>query len=197
MRLCDRSVVYGGLLPVIAASYPHADRWLKRRLDDVLDAKADCFLARDARGLTGVVIQAPKGPARLKLSTIWVAPRARGRGLGGALLERCHALWHRRDIDEVWITAGPNALESVGRLLAPHGFVPCAYEPGRYRHGQIETVLCWTPATDRCRRAVKDSSGPAPQPSRALPTTYRVPGWDLTRPAWLSISDSGPVAAGS
>jgi GNAT superfamily N-acetyltransferase len=195
MRLQDRAVVYRDLLPVIASAYPHADLWLERRLNDVLDAKADCFIARDARGLRAIVIQTPKGSGRLKLSTIWVAERARGRGLGARLLDRCHKVWHQHAIDEVWVTASPAAVQSVERVLIPRGFVVSAYDRGRYTPGHIETVLCWTPHTDICH----DGRSHAHYRSGRRPVGAVAPagmsGWDVTRPAELTGYGESVVVA--
>ena len=193
MRLTDRSSVYWGLLPVIANSYPRAEGWLQGRLDDVLEGKADCFLARDAIGLRGVVIQTPKGRDRLKLSTIWVAPRARGQGLGKALVERCHETWHQRETREVWVTAGREAIESVERVLRPYGFVPSAYHPDRYREGHIETVLCWTVATDHCPAVAEEPSRVLPRPGPAVKRAAPGVGWDVSVPLRLCSRQPGDV----
>jgi ribosomal protein S18 acetylase RimI-like enzyme len=148
MAMHDRRVVYRDLLPVIAESYPRAEQWLERRLDDVLDGRAECLIARDSHGLRAVVIQTPKGTAQLKLSTIWVAERARGRGIGARLITRCRKVWLRREIAEVWVTASPSSIDAVAGLLAPRGFAVAARTAGRYSAGEVETVLRWTPALD-------------------------------------------------
>ncbi len=215
MRLQDRSVVYRDLLPVIADSYPRADRWLEGRLIDVLDGRADCLIARDGQGLRAIAIQTPKGPGQLKLSTIWVAERARGRGIGARLVARCRRVWRRREIAEVWVTASPSAVDSVAALLLPRGFAIEAHSASRYKVGDVETVLRWTPQSDteRPRVSVRSPVGGVSRAFRSLSgactrlriadgmalhiPTYR--GVDIAYGAWafghLGVDAVAPMAS--
>jgi ribosomal protein S18 acetylase RimI-like enzyme len=174
MRVRDRSLVYRDLLPVIADSYPNAEGWLQRRMDDVLDGAADCLIARDRRGLRAVAIQTPKGRGEAKLSTIWVAERARGRGLGAKMIARCRQVWRRRETEEVWVTVSPASLDAVLALLLPRGFVIAARMTSRYKPGQTETVLRWTPE--------QDTWSSLAQAHRHLVATCKSPGrvWRLS-----------------
>src|SRR5260370_4029906 len=92
-RSRHRAVVFRDLGPVLADGCPRSDEWLERRLQDVASGRAACELVPDRRGLRGITIETAKGGRKLKLSTIWVAERARGQGLGGLLLDRCRGRW--------------------------------------------------------------------------------------------------------
>jgi ribosomal protein S18 acetylase RimI-like enzyme len=144
----DYAVVMRDLLPVIAESYPRARSWLEQRLEDVAAGSASCDLARDRHGLRAIAIQTPKGRGAVKLSTIWVAERARGRHLGAQLADRARRIWIAADVERAWVTVGEGAESSVSRLLLPRGFIVTQVEADRYAEGGRETVLYWTPERD-------------------------------------------------
>ena len=72
------------LLLELPTDYPGADAWLDRRLSDVLDGAAECWMALVGSQLAGVTILTPKRSA-LKLSTIYVDPRYRVAASAGYL----------------------------------------------------------------------------------------------------------------
>ena len=128
----------------LAAQYPGGDAWLRRRLADAEHGRARCHLQWDGGSVAGVAIETPKGPGRLKLSTLWIAPGARGRGLGRVLVDHCAKGWRRDGIDRVHVTVGEDALPEIAGVLRPHGFALVAREPDRYGPGRDESVLVWT-----------------------------------------------------
>ena len=95
--------------------------------------------------LVGVAIETPMPSNRIKLSTLWVAPSLRGRGLGHELLHACTARWKADDVPLAWITANSAAVQAVGALVTRHGFNLAACECDRYGPGRHEWVFQWTP----------------------------------------------------
>lgn len=143
----DRGAIARDLLPVLV-TYPGAEQWLSRRLDEVLAGDARCHLSRDWLGLRGIAIETPKAPGQLKLSTIWVAPRARGRGLGAALLMDCRQRWLRDELDKAWVTVSPVAYSALATVLPRHGFLYTASDPDRYGADRPESIFTWRPDQD-------------------------------------------------
>lgn len=141
----DRDAVLQSLAQPLSQQYPGGASWLRSRLRDVDAGAARCHVHIDGDALVGVAIETPKGPQRLKLSTLWVAPDARERGFGSALARHCVAGWRREGIERVHITASEEALPGVAAILEPLGFRPAAVETDRYGPGRHETVLVWTP----------------------------------------------------
>jgi GNAT superfamily N-acetyltransferase len=149
----DRPVVLADLLPVLRQSYSCSTMWLPRRLDDVLAYSARCHLARDLRGLRAIAIETPKGRGRLKLSTIWVADRAREKGLGSELLAASRARWLCEDLQQVWVTVSPAARGSMSKLLLANGFTQTAVDTDRYGSDRPETIFTWYPHQDPSARS--------------------------------------------
>lgn len=137
--------VMRALAPLLAQAYPNGEHWLARRLDDVEDelAFAHVLIAKDH--LKGIAIESPKGPGRVKLSTLWVHPEARAQGLGRELLGRCTSRWMSANIQQAWITANMDAVSSIERLIRPSGFRLTCCERDRYGIGRHEWVFHWSP----------------------------------------------------
>jgi ribosomal protein S18 acetylase RimI-like enzyme len=132
------------LAPVLANAYPGGDQWLSQRLDDIEDGRASARLIDAGSVLAAVAIETPKLPGQVKLSTLWVEPDLRGRGLGHELLRHCTARWAAAGICKAWITANPDAVNAVGALVVRHGFALTARERDRYGPGRDEWVFHWT-----------------------------------------------------
>lgn len=141
----DRGIVRRDLLPAICSSYPGAKAWLEGRLEDVMEGSARCQLARDLHGLRAIAIETPKAPGHLKLSTIWVPERARGRGLGRRLLVECRDRWLRDELEQVWVTVAPPSYPSISPLLLAHGFRQTGIDSDRYGEGRPEAIFTWHP----------------------------------------------------
>jgi len=135
------------LSPVLRA-YPGGNAWLARRLDEVLAGEAGCNLSRDSWGLRAITIETPKGHGQLKLSTFWVAPRVRGRGLGTALLHRSRRRWLRDELEKVWVTVCPDGYQDLSAMLPRHGFLETATEMDRYGENRPEAIFIWHPERD-------------------------------------------------
>src|SRR5205823_3199707 len=102
--------------------YPHGGEWLEERLRAVAEGKAWGQAATWGPRIVGVAIETPKGRKRMKLSTLWVAPTWRGRGIGRALSERVISGWLRRGVEEAHLTVDNSRSESLVRTLTPLGF---------------------------------------------------------------------------
>lgn len=158
----DWQPVMQALAPTLAAHYPGGHQWLSRRLDDVVDGRAFAWIVgAPNREPAGVAIETPKGPGRLKLSTLWVAPALRGAGIGAALRDFCIGRWLETDVDSAWLTAGAATVADIGRLLLPAGFEFTCCLPDRYGPGRHEWVLHWRPDGHQLRQY--DATTVAPQ----------------------------------
>jgi ribosomal protein S18 acetylase RimI-like enzyme len=155
------------LAPTLRVHYPHGDLWLSRRLDDVQVGRARAHLALLDDQLLGIAIETPKCEGRVKLSTLWVAPKIRQCGLGTALLDRCTSHWLIRGTPCAWITVGATARRELTALVSTHGFRETSVEPHRYGTGRHEWVLHWTPEQYRTRRAepILDPGGQGVRPA--------------------------------
>lgn len=158
----DRRVILRDLLPQLERSYPGSDRWLPRRLDDILAGSARAFLARDLHGLRAIAIETPKGAGRLKLSTVWVAERARHNGLGSRLIAESQRRWLEAGLQEVWVTVSPRSYQSMSKLLVANGFLFAGVDPDRYGEARPEAIFSWRPeqiaATIRPRISIVGSA---------------------------------------
>lgn len=142
----DWLVVMRELAPLLGKNYPGGDLWLARRLDDVQAELARAQLAFQDNQLVGIAIESPKPEGQIKLSTLWVHPRARSRCLGELLLAHCVERWLEAGTPCAWITVGAFARVEVSRLVCRFGFRQTSMEPDRYGPGRDEWVLRWRPA---------------------------------------------------
>ncbi|MEY4508184.1 MAG: hypothetical protein RLZZ450_306 [Pseudomonadota bacterium] len=130
------------LLAGLPSLYPGADTWLLRRLSQVSRGQAHCDVARLATGgIVGVTIDTPKTAYRWKLSTIYVLPIWRARGVGSALVDACAARWAARDVRENVVTVRLGRERELLRLLAPYGFSQIDVQSDRYGPGRTEVIL--------------------------------------------------------
>lgn len=129
------------LLHELPMLYPNADKWLEKRLQDVLDGRARGSLVVLDRRLLGVAIETPKLGRGWKLSTICVAPEYRNCGVGRALVEELSTRWiaERVAMNTVTVRKGRDAV--LLRLLGPFGFVKIDEQVDRYGLGATEVVL--------------------------------------------------------
>lgn len=134
-----------GLCAPLSAFYPGGGPWLERRLNDVRDQRALCTVVTRRGSLVATAIETPKSTRRSKLSTIWVHPAARRRGIGGRLLTHLTTSWQQRGIEEIYVTVADEVVPALLPLLCDRGFVADAIERDRYRDGHDEYVLGWRP----------------------------------------------------
>lgn len=137
--------------PVVDGLYPQGRRLFEARLGDVVEGRARCTVAVKRGSVVAVAVESPKGARRLKLSTLWVHPLYRRRGVGTALLGGVVADWLERDLERVHLTVCLNEYDGILGLLHNFGFHHLTVERNRYGDGRDEAVLIWTP--DFCQSA--------------------------------------------
>ena len=140
----DRSAVFA-LLSDIPLLYPQGGEWLHRRLLDVASGKARCTLAMSRWNPVGATIESPKDRRRLKLSTVYVHPSFRQRGVGSRLIAAACRQWQRDELDEVYLTADIRRAPEVDLLLWKFGFRLTAIEAQRYGWSRDEVVFACRP----------------------------------------------------
>jgi len=120
------------LLACLGERYPGGLDWLERRLDDVEADRAQIWRAALGATAVGYAIASPKGRRRTKLSTIYVAPRARGFGVGRGLLANVARDWWAREVEQAFVTVdeGDHATRS---FLAANGYA--SLPDGRRAYG--------------------------------------------------------------
>lgn len=136
----DHEDVVRLLTPVLRDLYPEGEVWLARRLDDIVAGKASCILAIFQGKMVGVAITTPKKPGRVKLSTLYVSPGARGRGIGKQILRATLARLRMDGVDDVYITAAHTVAEQIAPLLIAQGFIRLNRSPNRYGPGRHEDI---------------------------------------------------------
>jgi GNAT superfamily N-acetyltransferase len=132
------------LLKALPGLYPGGDEWLDARLDAVAGGVARCTVAFLGSRAVGTTIESAKSARRLKLSTIWVDPALRGRGVGTTLLSAAASRWRDEGRDEVYVTSDLDVAPAVFGLVAHFGFEPTAIEWSRYGPRRHEAVFGWT-----------------------------------------------------
>jgi ribosomal protein S18 acetylase RimI-like enzyme len=137
----DRSQVVR-LLSVLPTLYPGGSDWLQQRLDDSLLGRAACIVVKDAKdqSLSAVAIMTPKASGSVKLSTFYVAPERRHRGIGRLLLSVLLSSWRPQPQDEIYVTVAHHVEPAFRRLIEPAGFNKIAFEEDRYGKGRHEAV---------------------------------------------------------
>jgi ribosomal protein S18 acetylase RimI-like enzyme len=145
------------LRPTLDQLYPKGALLFERRLGEVLVGKASstvvCFNGR----VVGLATEVPKGDRRLKISTLWIHPQVRRRGLGFVLAGFLTQRWLRATVSSVHITVAYDRLPPLHGLLGIFGFRGIAIEKGRYGVGRDEAILRWKPEwADSVRLDAKD-----------------------------------------
>lgn len=131
------------LLVNLPKLYPDADRWLRDRLDGAASGRAQVTLAETGDQIAGVMIEVPESRTRLRLATLYVAPRFRRRGVAGQLLALAGERWRQVGYEEVYLTVPGTNRDRLMPMLMRRGFVPEAVLPGHYRPDRDEVVLTW------------------------------------------------------
>ena len=102
-----------------------AEVWVRRAAAGAAGETVATFIADDEGDYIGLVtgLWEVEGPGRVMVVSMWVAPRARGRGLGRQLLDAVVG-WARergaRQVD-LWVTDGNDPART---LYEQAGFVP-------------------------------------------------------------------------
>ena len=129
-------------LPVL---YPGGAEWLQRRLTDVEHGYAYCRLVWRDEELVGVAIETPKPVHRLKLSTLFVRPDVRRRGVGRFLTTMLVTEWLSTYRTNCYVTVAQTRCGALNRLLQPLGFSHTITVEARYGADRNECVLSWRP----------------------------------------------------
>ncbi len=133
------------LLHMLDIRYPCGLSWLDRRLDDVRDGRARCTVAISAGVIVAAMIETPKGQGHVKLSTVWVDPLFRRRGIGTRLFETAIRRWCREAVESAWFTVGLRYCDDLVRVVRPFGFELVGLAAYRYWEDDCELVLSWSP----------------------------------------------------
>lgn len=129
------------LLSILPDLYPSGDRWLDHRLQDVQRGSAGCRVVTVDGQVAGVAIVTPKVSATTKLSTFYVAPWARMRGVGATLIDDVLCTLDQAENSETYVTVAHHVAKPLVKLLQPRGFTPVALEANRYGQGRHELIL--------------------------------------------------------
>lgn len=126
--------------------YPSGALKLQDRLTDALNGYASAHVVADAGNLPiALASETLKGRGSGKLSTFWVHPSARGRGVGRRLLRHRVSSWVAAEYERVHVTVRAERASELERLFLPHGFQRRLVVVDRYGEGQDEVVLMWRP----------------------------------------------------
>jgi len=143
----DLSPLLASVGPLVDDLYPRGAEKLLQRLESALNGYANATVA--ASLLTGrplgLASEASKGRAAAKLSTFWVHPVMRRRGIGHRLLDARICNWQRNELERVVVTVRAERAGELEALFLPRGFVRIANDRARYGVGRDEVVLEWKP----------------------------------------------------
>jgi|SoiMethySBSTD1v2_1073268.scaffolds.fasta_scaffold591843_2 N-acetylglutamate synthase-like GNAT family acetyltransferase len=109
------------LLACLDERYPAGLDWLERRLDDVEVGRAWAWRAGSGRTALGFAITTPKGKRCIKLCTLYVAPAARGFGIGRGLLQAVMDEFRKSEVESAFVTVDEGDRETQG-FFAAHSF---------------------------------------------------------------------------
>lgn len=131
------------LLSFLPDLYPGGERWLETSLRSVDPCLRPVRLAELGGRIVGISIFKVRDSARAKLSTIWVAPEARGRRVGSLLLDDAVKRAERLALDSVTITVRDRLDPQIRPLLTRYRFHREAIESNRYGRGAHEVIWLW------------------------------------------------------
>lgn len=126
--------------------YPRGAEKLLARLEDALNGYAVANVVRSHRSGAPVALasEVKKGRSGIKLSTFWVHPIMRGRGIGKVLLDSRIHHWQQCGAPAATVTVREERSPELERLFVPRGFGRAALVPDRYGEGKSEVILRWT-----------------------------------------------------
>lgn len=130
-------------LEFLPSLYPGGDTWLAKRLVDIREERARCLLALCGGVVAGIAIETPKSVGVVKLSTFYVNPGARGRGVGSALLGRLTTLWKTEGVHSAYVTVAATKVAELEPLLRDYDFVCRSVHEGRYGLSRDEFIYEW------------------------------------------------------
>jgi len=131
------------LLCDLELKYPGGLAWFDNKFDHLLLGKGRGVVAEYNSKILGVAITTPKGSKREKLSTLKIANKYRGLGIGTYLLNYMKRNWVQRGLDKVWVTVDARDVETVGYFSKKASFSNLSISKNRYGEGRDEVVLGW------------------------------------------------------
>jgi ribosomal protein S18 acetylase RimI-like enzyme len=129
------------LLSGCSQLYPGFEHWLDMRTLEVTLGQAQCVVAMIHQRPVGICINTPKTATRHKLSTVYVDPTARCRGIGRRMLTEQARSWYRQGVTNYYVTVREDRAEALARLCWYIEMQPVAFERDRYGNGEHEIVL--------------------------------------------------------
>lgn len=146
LRVKDIRTILTQVGPLVTRLYPRGADLLLNRLEDAVEGYATATVMTNERDLpVAFAAETAKGKSIRKISTFWVSPFVRGRGVGASLLDTIVQSWRMRELDRTYVTVRLQRSEELDRLFSQAGFKQHAYAPDRYGSGQHELVLDWNP----------------------------------------------------
>jgi GNAT superfamily N-acetyltransferase len=144
--------------PLVDALYPAGAARLFCRLEDALAGHATAYVvATRADTPIALAAEAPKGGQARKLSTFWVSPVWRRRGIGSKLIaHRVHS-WLSQEVISVHVTVRQKRSLELIALLGPWGFGSAFIDLDRYGEGENELILIWRSEYMYCPRPLVKS----------------------------------------
>jgi hypothetical protein len=125
--------------------YPLGRAKLTDRCLDAISGRASGTVVLQDGHVHAFSMESPKGAGRVKLSTLWVHPHVRERGICRALIAHLCQGWLRLGIVNVYLTVRQGIHEPMLRALSDFGFKLEVVVPDRYGAGRNEVVLSWEP----------------------------------------------------
>jgi ribosomal protein S18 acetylase RimI-like enzyme len=155
----DLPILVSTLGPTIEALYPNGLDSMYERLNRSLDGRGFSMVASSSSSPhvpIALSSEIDKGCRRVKLSTFWVSPNYRKRGVGRRLLEHRIISWLQADLESVHVTVRREREEELRGLMDKYGFRRVAIDLSRYGEAQDEVVLQWKP--EWCALQMPDSA---------------------------------------
>lgn len=143
----DLGPLMGTLGPLVDDLYPRGAEQLLKRLEDSIAGYATATIAVSSYSgrQIGLASEVLKGPCASKLSTFWVHPLMRRRGVGSRLLQSRILTWQELGLTSVHVTVRAHRAQELESLFIPSGFERVSLQVARYGEGRDEVVLQWRP----------------------------------------------------
>lgn len=133
--------------PLVEGLYPQGAAKLLARLEDSINGYATAHVAvsRLSANPLALASEVAKGKRATKVSTFWVDPETRRRGVGAQLLDSRIEAWLRSGQERVVVTVRESRAVELQSLFVPRGFERLALDLHRYGQDRSEVVLQWRP----------------------------------------------------
>ena len=125
-------------LPVL---YPSGVSWLRKTLREISIGDANCVVITHNEELIAIAVGKPKSSMRYKVSTLYVKPEYRSRGLGDLLMRHMHSCASNSGARTIYITAAHTVAPLVERVAISNAMTCVVTQLNRYGQGRHETVF--------------------------------------------------------